>query len=81
MENILQAIIDSFTGQGIVSIFFKLFALTLGLLFVLYAIILYRQIVIMNRALTTQAASILQLIGLIQILGALILFLLAIVLI
>ncbi len=81
MEILLNNLGISLSDQGILSIFFKLFALVFSLLYLLYAIVLYRQIIIMNKTITTQASPIFQFIGLIQLIVAVALFILAVFLI
>lgn len=79
MEIVANQIVAMFTGQTILFVFFKLFALVLSILYTLYAIVFYRQMDTMNKTLQTQTAPVLRFFGLLQIGAALILILLAIV--
>jgi len=77
--DILTNIFSSlFTGGDIISIFFKLFAVVFGLLYLLYSFIFYRQIKTMNSVLRTESSPLLELISLVQLFAAIILLLLAV---
>lgn len=67
------------TNQELISIFLKVFAVVFGFIFLIYAIVLRRQTVVMNRAIKTQRAPILTAISTVQIFVALVLILLAFV--
>lgn len=65
-------------SQGLTDLFFKLFAIVLAFIFVIYSIVLYRQIGVMNKTLQTKAAVLFQMITLIQLLIALAIFFIAV---
>lgn len=78
MDTLSNIFSSLFTGGDIISIFFKLFAVVFGFLYLLYAFIFYRQIKIMNSAVRTESSPLLELISLVQLFAAIILLLLAV---
>ncbi len=69
-----------FSGTQLIHVFFKLFSIIIAGLYVLYAIISIRQIKVMNDTLQTAGQLILQIIALLQLLVALVVFVAAFVL-
>lgn len=69
-----------FSGTQLIHIFFKLFSIIITGLYVLYAIISIRQIKVMNDTLQTAGQLILQVIALLQLLVAVVIFIAAFVL-
>lgn len=69
--------LDSFTVPAIVSFFFKGFAIVLSALYLVYAVVFFKQTQVMNKALTVGRSSLITLISFLQIMAAVILLILA----
>ncbi|OGK24483.1 hypothetical protein A2954_07620 [Candidatus Roizmanbacteria bacterium RIFCSPLOWO2_01_FULL_37_12] len=59
--------INSFLGQNIFTLFFKVFSVVFSLLYLIYALVIYKQTQVMIRTLESQENSLILLISLIQI--------------
>ncbi|OGK23649.1 hypothetical protein A3A46_02170 [Candidatus Roizmanbacteria bacterium RIFCSPLOWO2_01_FULL_37_13] len=59
--------IISISGQDIFSFFFKTFAVVFSLLYIIYALVIFKQTQVMTRTLETEATTLILLISLIQI--------------
>ena len=64
-------IFENITGEDIINWFFKAFAILLSVIYLLYALIVYRQTQIMNRTVTRRSGPLLLFVSLLQIFFAL----------
>ncbi len=76
----INQIAQFITGERVIRVFFKLFAIVLSFLYLLYTIISIRQIKVMNRTLETQGDTTLSRIAFGQFIGAIIMVFIALVL-
>ena len=74
----INTITQFFTGSNLLTVFFKLFSIVVSFIYLLYAVIVTRQIRIMNETLRTKADIVLTTIAYIQLLFAVLSILLAI---
>jgi hypothetical protein len=64
----------------VIDLFVKIFAITLSVLYILYAIIVERQTRVMNRTVQSSAGPLITSISLIQVMAAIVLLIISIVL-
>lgn len=58
---------DFFSGQNIFELFFKVFSVVFSLLYVIYALVIFKQTQVMTRTLENKSNTLILLISLIQI--------------
>lgn len=63
----LNQMIDLLTGSDIFNLFFKVFSLVFSLLYLIYAIVIYKQTQVMTRTLITERNSLILFVALVQI--------------
>ncbi|OGK43418.1 hypothetical protein A3B40_01395 [Candidatus Roizmanbacteria bacterium RIFCSPLOWO2_01_FULL_37_16] len=60
-------LINFITGQEIFSLFFKIFAVVFGFLYIIYSLVIFKQTQIMTRTVETAGTTFILLISMIQI--------------
>lgn len=80
MENIFL-FFTNLTGESLIEVFFKLFAVLFALIFLIYSIVVFRQSKIMNQTFTTKNAYLIRAISFFQLLLSILLLIVAIFLI
>jgi hypothetical protein len=80
MENIFL-FFTNLTGERLIEVFFKLFAVLFALIFLIYSIVVFRQSKIMNQTFTTKNAYLIRAISFFQLLLSILLLIVAIFLI
>jgi len=68
-------LIDLISGQNIFSLFFKTFAVVFSILYLIYALVIYKQTQVMTETLESERNTLILLISLIQIIIGIILLL------
>jgi hypothetical protein len=80
MENIFL-FFTNLTGERLIEVFFKLFAVLFAFIFLIYSIVVFRQSKIMNQTFTTKNAYLIRAISFFQLLLSILLLIVAIFLI
>lgn len=75
--NLIQGIIDFVSNGDLISFFLKLFGIALSALFIFLQIITSRQVVTMKKTVQVHDHNILNIVSLLQLIGAVLLFLYA----
>lgn len=63
----LSQFVNSLSGQDIFNLFFKTFAVVFSLLYIIYALVIFKQTQVMTKSLETEGNTLILLISLIQI--------------
>jgi len=74
----IDELAKTFTGGDIVYFFVKAFSLVFSIMYFFYALVMVRQIQVMNKALSTERKNLFSLISIIQLLLAVFIILLAV---